>query len=156
MEQEHYFNSAIMNGAIPICHLGCALWQWLVVNGEHWGFVWSDYRVDHRGIFPIYDKSGRQMTFSDWYMSWLDESLQTAKIEGGVVGLLSRGKTQKAVRFYEEQTGSELEEAERAVKYIATRYRVGGQGSRRQDLLTALMLIALGALLGVVLGWFRG
>lgn len=75
VEQEHYFNPAIMNGAIPICHLGCGLWHWLVVNGEQKGFVWCDFRSDHRGISPLRDESGRQMTFSDWYISWLNESL---------------------------------------------------------------------------------
>jgi hypothetical protein len=32
--EEHYWNPSIMNGAIPICHKGCALRQWLVINGE--------------------------------------------------------------------------------------------------------------------------
>jgi len=45
-----------------------------------------------------------------------------------------------------------LGEAEQAVSYIAARYRVANPGSHRRDLLTALMLIALGA----VLGWLRG
>ena len=44
--EEHYWNPAIMNGAIPICHLGCALRQWLVIHGEQRGFVWNDFRAD--------------------------------------------------------------------------------------------------------------
>jgi len=40
--EKHYWNPAIMNGAIPICHRGCALRQWLVVNGEQKGYVWND------------------------------------------------------------------------------------------------------------------
>jgi len=36
---EHYLNPAIMNGAIPICHQGCALRKWLVIKGDQRGFV---------------------------------------------------------------------------------------------------------------------
>ena len=76
VEQERYWNPALMNGAIPICHLGCALRQWLVVNGEQKGFVWNDDRADCRGILPVLDGSGRQITFSDWYLRWLQEAGQ--------------------------------------------------------------------------------
>lgn len=31
--EAHYWNPAVMDGAIPICHRGCALRQWLVVTG---------------------------------------------------------------------------------------------------------------------------
>jgi predicted ATPase with chaperone activity len=55
--------------------LGCALRQWLVINGEQRGFVWDDYRADEAGIEPLRDSAtGNQMTFADWYMSWLDEA----------------------------------------------------------------------------------
>ena len=73
---EHYWNPKIMNGAIPICHLGCALRQWLVITGPQKGFVWADDRVDHAGICPLRDDNGRQMTFADWYMSWLRKPLR--------------------------------------------------------------------------------
>jgi hypothetical protein len=74
-----YWNPAIMNGAIPICHLGCAQRQWLVVNGEQKGFVWNDLRVDQAGIAPVRDASGRQMTFTDWCLAWLDEAERGGK-----------------------------------------------------------------------------
>jgi hypothetical protein len=73
IEYEHYWNPSLMNGAIPICNLGCNLRQWLVVNGEHRGFVWNDYRVDRAGISPLETKSGSPVSFADWYMSWLNE-----------------------------------------------------------------------------------
>ena len=76
IEQEQYWKPAIMNGAIPICHIGCALRQWLIVNGEQKGFVWNVYRADGRGILPVVDELGRQKTFSDWYMSWLEEAIE--------------------------------------------------------------------------------
>lgn len=75
---EKYWNPSLMNGAIPICHLGCAQRQWLVVNGEQRGYVWSDDRADEKGLYPIRDDSGDQMTFSGWFTSWLFDALQKA------------------------------------------------------------------------------
>ena len=65
-----------MNGAIPICHLGCAYRQWLVINGEQRGYVWCDERVDDKGVYPLRDEGGMQTTFADWYMTWLHKSLK--------------------------------------------------------------------------------
>ena len=76
--EEKYWDPALMNGAIPICHLGCAYRQWLVINGEQRGYVWRDDRVDDKGISPLRDESGKQMTFADWYMSWLHGTLADA------------------------------------------------------------------------------
>ena len=73
--EPNYWNPAIMNGAIPICHLGCALRQWLIVNVDQKGYIWQDDRDDHAGIHPLRDHEGKQQTFSDWYMTWLLESL---------------------------------------------------------------------------------
>jgi SMI1 / KNR4 family (SUKH-1) len=72
----HYWNPAIMNGAIPICHRGCALRQWLVINGDQKGIVWNDDRADNAGIAPVLGKSGNPLTFTEWYMGWLNGSLQ--------------------------------------------------------------------------------
>ncbi len=68
---EHYCNPRIMNGAIPICHIGCALRQWLVINGPQKGFIWGDERADNGGVFPLRDLPGQLVTFADWYMAWL-------------------------------------------------------------------------------------
>ena len=76
--EAHYWNPAIMDGAIPICHLGCALRQWLVINGERRGFVWNDFRADYRGLSPVLGGSGEPMTFADWYMTWLEDSMRKA------------------------------------------------------------------------------
>lgn len=78
IELDQYFNPAIMNGAIPICHLGWGLRQWLVVNGEQKGFIWDDFRGERGGIRPVRDESGRPMTFSGWYMTWLDNALNNS------------------------------------------------------------------------------
>jgi SMI1 / KNR4 family (SUKH-1) len=69
---QHYWNPAIMDGAIPICHLGCALRQWLVIHGERRGHVWNDFRADWRGLSPVLGESGGPVTFADWYGGWLD------------------------------------------------------------------------------------
>ena len=74
--EEKYWNPSLVNGAIPICHLGCALRQWLVVNGEQKGHVWHDDRADYKGLYPAKDKAGSTMTFSEWYMSWLTGALR--------------------------------------------------------------------------------
>jgi hypothetical protein len=74
--EAHYWNPAIMNGAIPICHRGCALRQWLVVHGEQRGFVWNDLRVDNGGIATLLGKSDNPLTFTDWYMEWLEDSIR--------------------------------------------------------------------------------
>ncbi|HVX64001.1 MAG TPA: SMI1/KNR4 family protein [Pirellulales bacterium] len=65
---EQYFAPQIMNGAIPLCHIGCGLYQWLVVNGVQRGYVWNDGRADHAGLSPLLNDRGEPMTFTDWYL----------------------------------------------------------------------------------------
>jgi hypothetical protein len=77
--EAHYWNPAIMYGAIPICHKGCALRQWLVIHGEQRGFVWDDLRADNAGIAPVLGTAGQPMTFTGWYMGWLDDSFSGKK-----------------------------------------------------------------------------
>jgi len=73
--ETEYWAPAIMNGAIPICHLGCALRHWLVVTGTRRGEVWYDHRVDEGGIGPLIGTTDQPVTFETWYMGWLDEGL---------------------------------------------------------------------------------
>ncbi len=75
--EQRYWNPEIMKGAIPIAHLGCALRQWLVINGPQSGFVWEDRRADYGGIFPLQSDSGQQVSFSDWYLTWLHEAAES-------------------------------------------------------------------------------
>lgn len=72
---------APLDGAIPICHLGCCLREWLVVSGPEAGHVWADYRTDHEGIFPLTRNGSERVTFLQWYRNWLDEALETMKKE---------------------------------------------------------------------------
>jgi len=73
--EDRYWDSASVNGAIPICHVGCALRQWLVVTGPEAGNVWFDRRADRGGLFPLVGSHGERVTFLRWYRDWLDEAL---------------------------------------------------------------------------------
>ena len=72
--EARYWKPSLMNGAIPISHLGCALRQWLVVHGDQRGYIWDDMRADHAGIAPVMDTNGNPLTFTQWYLRWLDEA----------------------------------------------------------------------------------
>ncbi|MBN2495259.1 MAG: SMI1/KNR4 family protein [Deltaproteobacteria bacterium] len=73
--EEKYYAADRMNGAIPICHQGCAIRSWLVVSGEEKGHVWIDARADHEGIFPDSDEGKPRLSFGEWYCQWIRESL---------------------------------------------------------------------------------
>ncbi len=62
-----------MDGALPICHLGCASRQWLVVSGPERGNIWDDNTADYSGYKPLAGANGERCTFTDWYMQWLSE-----------------------------------------------------------------------------------
>jgi hypothetical protein len=64
-----------LDGAIPICHLGCAHRQWLVVTGQEAGNVWNDDRTDQSGMKPASDAKNKRLTFFRWYRGWLDEAV---------------------------------------------------------------------------------
>jgi hypothetical protein len=64
-----YFDTALINGTIPIGHMGCAIWVRLVVTGIHAGEVWLDDRSSDQGIYP-----DEPASFSDWYLQWLAEA----------------------------------------------------------------------------------
>jgi hypothetical protein len=70
-EYSKYF--APTDGAIPICDAGCgSYWWWLVVSGPQAGRVWHDQRADRLGW------TSAAVTFSDWYLDWLDEAVANA------------------------------------------------------------------------------
>ena len=74
-----YWDPARTNGALPICHMGCALRIWLAVSGEEAGHLWRDGRADDTGLSPLTLKNNVRATFSSWYEEWLDEALQTLR-----------------------------------------------------------------------------
>jgi hypothetical protein len=75
-EDRVYWNTANVNGAIPICHRGCALREWLVVAGAEAGHVWDDRRTDRGGLMPLKQVGRERVTFLEWYRFWLEEALQ--------------------------------------------------------------------------------
>jgi len=76
--EKTYWNSELMNGAIPICHQGCALRIWLVVTGRHSGELWDDRRSEYEGIRPLELADRSRATFGAWYDEWLSERLAAA------------------------------------------------------------------------------
>lgn len=66
---------APLDGAIPLCHLGCALRQWLIVSGPEAGHVWEDRRADDEGLSPLQTRGGERVCFYMWYRAWLDEEM---------------------------------------------------------------------------------
>jgi hypothetical protein len=78
--EKNYFNEEVMQGAIPICHQGCAIRNWLVVTGQASGTVWIDYRTDYKGIEPLMSKEKNKISFSEWYLMWLHESILNEKV----------------------------------------------------------------------------
>ena len=74
--EKQYWRASLMNGAIPICHEGCALRIWLVVTGEQGGRLWRDRRAEFMGVEPICTADGAHATFSRWYNEWLDRSVR--------------------------------------------------------------------------------
>jgi len=77
--ENHYFASANINGAIPICHIGCNLRHLLIVTGPERGYVWLDERADRKGLSPLAGSDGERVTFYRWYRDWLDEALSWNK-----------------------------------------------------------------------------
>ncbi len=73
--EQRYFNSEIVNGAIPICHTGCAIRHWLVVTGVEAGNMWCDGRANDSGLYPLQQEGIPRFTFYAWYRRWLDEAL---------------------------------------------------------------------------------
>ena len=63
-----YFDPALINGTIPIAHLGCAIWLRLVVTGPLAGQVWTDDRASDQGLYPACPRE-----FTEWYLAWLTE-----------------------------------------------------------------------------------
>jgi hypothetical protein len=77
--EKSYWASERVNGALPICHMGCALRIWLVVSGEEMGHLWRDGRADDTGLSPLPLKDGSRATFSSWYREWLEEVLRALR-----------------------------------------------------------------------------
>ena len=78
-DDDPQWDPANMAGAFPICDHGCALRSWLVVSGRERGRVWYDGRADGDGVWPQVDADGKHLTFGNWYLTWIDESLSALR-----------------------------------------------------------------------------
>jgi hypothetical protein len=73
--EARYFEARGSAGMLYLCHLGCAMRHFLVVNGPCIGQVWYDGSVDFAGVEPLLRDDGTRHTFASWYLDWLDASL---------------------------------------------------------------------------------
>jgi hypothetical protein len=67
-----YWNTSLVNGAVPICHEGCALRIWLVITGSQKGNLWEDRRSENGGLNPLRLSDGSPATFASWYDEWMN------------------------------------------------------------------------------------
>jgi hypothetical protein len=72
---ETYWSGEQVHGAIPICHRGCALRNWLVITGPEAGHIWCDDRADLYGLYPLEEGCRRRVQFIEWYSTWLEKAL---------------------------------------------------------------------------------
>ena len=70
-----YFEARGSAGMLYLCHMGCAMRTFLVVNGPCAGQVWYDGSVDYAGVEPLLRADGVRHMFASWYLEWLDASL---------------------------------------------------------------------------------
>jgi SMI1 / KNR4 family (SUKH-1) len=77
-EEQVVWSSARTAGALCLCHLGCALRQWLVVAGPQRGTMWNDGRADGGDLTRIVAADGEPVTFGRWYLGWLSGAEELA------------------------------------------------------------------------------
>ncbi|HEX6368908.1 MAG TPA: SMI1/KNR4 family protein [Longimicrobium sp.] len=58
-------------GVLSICHHGCAIYSYLVVNGPAWGTIWDGDSAPQPA----------EVGFADWYWRWADQSLRRLRSE---------------------------------------------------------------------------
>ena len=93
---ERYYDKELMNGVIAICNFGCAVSLNLVVNGEEYGYIWTDDRGSDAGIYPSQELGNTdRITFLNWYELWLDNSLSEIKKEQPVLAILPETEQMK-------------------------------------------------------------
>ena len=78
-QQDEYWSSKHVNGAIPICHHGCNLRECLIVTGPERGNMWFDDRADWQGLYPDKKSDRERITFLDWYTAWLEQSISSSE-----------------------------------------------------------------------------
>jgi hypothetical protein len=71
-----YMDVAHIQGCLEICHFGHGCTFLLVISGSERGNIWFDGRADYGGLEPELNGRGSRISFSEWYMQWLEEKLQ--------------------------------------------------------------------------------
>ena len=80
--QMEYWLKHALDGAIPICHHGCANRSWLVVSeGKEYGNIWNDDTPDEGGVYPEKIGDQQRISFDQWYLDWLVKSIKEIKGE---------------------------------------------------------------------------
>ena len=79
-----YWDNKWTQGAIVICHEGCALRDWLVVSGKERGNIWRDLSADELGLYPLPEENfnkdtSKRLGFADFYLNWLRECEATTE-----------------------------------------------------------------------------
>jgi hypothetical protein len=64
-------------GAVCLCHEGCAYRDWLIITGPLRGQMWDDDRAGDVDLAPAIAGDGSALTFGRWYLDWLNEAEQT-------------------------------------------------------------------------------
>jgi len=71
-----YLDPRHICGALCISQYGCGDFLLLVVNGPERGNVWFDGRGNYSGIFPEQGAGAARISFSEWYLKWLDAMIK--------------------------------------------------------------------------------
>ena len=77
-QQDVYWSSRHVTGAIPICEHGCNLRECLIISGQERGNIWFDDRADWKGLYPNESTGRPRLKFFEWYRLWLDDRLTKA------------------------------------------------------------------------------
>jgi hypothetical protein len=77
LPDDEYFSDELTRGAMRICNTGEGGYELLVVTGTDAGNIWADGRYANQGLMPLPHSRDplQHMDFLDWYMDWLDRSL---------------------------------------------------------------------------------
>ena len=78
-DAQYWKNNALTSGSLLVGDYGCESYFLLVISGNEKGNVWFDDRAALAGIIPFENEKKRRMCFSDWYVDWLDVSIQSLK-----------------------------------------------------------------------------
>ena len=66
----------LIDGGLPICHVGDGRRIWLVVTGPEAGYLWRDDRDTLGGFYPMVQGESKRVTFGEWYEAWLKSAVK--------------------------------------------------------------------------------